>query len=379
MKIAINVLPAKFAGGRDYAEMVIKTLSKIDKENQYFIFLSPDQKSNFMIKDKNFNFIVCSLPVKNKIIRMVWEQIILPFLLIKNRVDLLYTLSAIDVFLSPIPVVIKIGNMAPYSKEAVACEKGILKKMRLFFLRFLSKISSRTSDGIITMSKTAEKELVQKQGFPKNKTKGIVHSADISNLKSDGKNRKIKAKKGFILCVSHLYRYKKIKELIKGYDKARKELSSIPQLLLVGSPQDREYLLEIKRTINKNNLNKKVKIIGEVSRNSLYNLYTSCKFFVFPSIVETCPRTLIEAMKCGAPILCSNASVMPEICQEAAIYFNPNNTKEISEKIKKLSSNKKLLESMKEKSLKRGRDFSWKKATKRTLTALNYFYKNKKL
>ena len=58
-------------------------------------------------------------------------------------------------------------------------------------------------------------------------------------------------------------------------------------------------------------------------------------------------------MCCGAPILCANTTAMPETCQEAAMYFDPNNTEEMAEKIEFFMSNEELRNTLKQKSLNR--------------------------
>jgi len=63
---------------------------------------------------------------------------------------------------------------------------------------------------------------------------------------------------------------------------------------------------------------------------------------IFPSPFENFTYTLVEALVCGAPIICSNTTAMPETCQEAALYFDPYNTEEMSEQISQLLNNEKL-------------------------------------
>ena len=75
---------------------------------------------------------------------------------------------------------------------------------------------------------------------------------------------------------------------------------------------------------------------------------------IFPSPFENFAYTLVEAMKCGAPIVCSNTTAMPETCDDAALYFDPYNIKDIEKKISEVLQNKSLRTSMVKKSLKRG-------------------------
>ena len=73
-------------------------------------------------------------------------------------------------------------------------------------------------------------------------------------------------------------------------------------------------------------------------------------------------------MCCGAAIICSNTTAMPETCQEAAIYFDPNNRKQMAEKIELLISNEELRKTLSRKSLERVKQLpDYKEVTLKTL------------
>ena len=72
-------------------------------------------------------------------------------------------------------------------------------------------------------------------------------------------------------------------------------------------------------------------------------------------------------MCCGAPILCANTTAMPETCQEAAMYFDPNNTEEMAEKIELLINNEEFRKTLSRKSLERVKQLpDYKEATIKT-------------
>ena len=75
-------------------------------------------------------------------------------------------------------------------------------------------------------------------------------------------------------------------------------------------------------------------------------------------------------MACGSPILASNVEPMPEICQDAAIYFNPFNPRDIGEKIQTVLLNNILLQELRQRSLKRANCFSWEETAKETLCVI---------
>ena len=109
----------------------------------------------------------------------------------------------------------------------------------------------------------------------------------------------------------------------------------------------------------------KVKILGLVEHSKLIELYFNATAFIFPSTLEACPHTLIEVMSCQVPMAVSNINPMPEICKDAAIYFNPIKKDEIAQSIKRLLFDDKLRIQLSNASLKRVRFFDWDKSAER--------------
>ncbi len=77
---------------------------------------------------------------------------------------------------------------------------------------------------------------------------------------------------------------------------------------------------------------------------------------IFPSPFENFAYTLVEAMSCGAPIICSNTTAMPETCGDAAIYFDPYDVEEMEVKINLLLKDENLRNTLKEKALARANE-----------------------
>ena len=99
--------------------------------------------------------------------------------------------------------------------------------------------------------------------------------------------------------------------------------------------------------------------------------YNKAMALLFPiSWSEPFGLVMIEAMACGAPILSSNIEPMPEICQDATIYFDPFNPRDIAEKIQAVLKNNNLLQDLRLRSLIRANCFRWEETAKKTLQVL---------
>ena len=101
-----------------------------------------------------------------------------------------------------------------------------------------------------------------------------------------------------------------------------------------------------------------------VTESQLAYLYSHAIEFVFPSKYEGFGIPLVEAFSCGCPVVLSNASCFPEIAEDAAVYFDPDNINNMIEKMERVMLDKQLRKKNIEMGIKRATQFSWKNSTK---------------
>ncbi len=114
----------------------------------------------------------------------------------------------------------------------------------------------------------------------------------------------------------------------------------------------------------------KVLFLDYVSDDDLPNFYKKAELFVLPSLYEGFGLPVLEAMRYGCPVVTSNVSSLPEAGGDAALYFKPEDVDDIKNTIEKVLTDK----SLKEKMIEKGRDhykkFTWEKAAKEVLGAI---------
>jgi len=113
-----------------------------------------------------------------------------------------------------------------------------------------------------------------------------------------------------------------------------------------------------------------INYIGEIKHEELANYYKKSDAFVFASSCENMPIILIEAMSAGLPIASSNAGPMPEVLQDAGIYFNPRNVLEIQNSIVKLFINSELRTELAQKAYQKTLNYTWKNCAENTFDFL---------
>ncbi|MDP2364467.1 MAG: glycosyltransferase, partial [Ignavibacteria bacterium] len=94
---------------------------------------------------------------------------------------------------------------------------------------------------------------------------------------------------------------------------------------------------------------------------SLATLYSNALAFIFPTLYEGFGIPVLEAMNCDCPVVMSNTSSLPEVGGEAAIYFDPTNIDDMTEKIGSVIYNKDLREELVKKAAMQRNKFSFEK------------------
>lgn len=221
------------------------------------------------------------------------------------------------------------------------------------------KLLASKAKRIIAVSEQTKKDIVEILNIDKDKIEVIYHGSDFDKIKED-KNFSNKLPKKYILFTGNRGGYKNFQnftEALKDFLLKDDDL----YLVCAGGGNFTSTELEI---FDKMKINSKL-LHFSCNDNQLKSLYKNAMFFIFPSLYEGFGIPLLEAMGSDTPILCSDTSCFPEIAQDSAIYFDPNDITDMKEKIKfALSSG---LDFYIEKGRERFKYFSWDKARKETM------------
>jgi glycosyltransferase involved in cell wall biosynthesis len=110
-----------------------------------------------------------------------------------------------------------------------------------------------------------------------------------------------------------------------------------------------------------------VRFLGPVADADLPALYAAATVFVLPSLYEGFGLPVLEAMACGAAVVCSSTSSLPEIAGEAALTFDPQDVEAMAEAIGRLLGDEDLRQHMAQAGLVQAASFTWEKTAALTL------------
>jgi len=107
--------------------------------------------------------------------------------------------------------------------------------------------------------------------------------------------------------------------------------------------------------------------LGYVYDSEMRALFENALCFIFPSLYEGFGLPPLEAMACGCPVICSNSASMPEVCRDAALYFDPLNLDDMNHSITQFLENRSLRDELKRKGFERVKYFTWNIASEALL------------
>jgi glycosyltransferase involved in cell wall biosynthesis len=357
-KLAIDLTYQPVGGSLAQITEIIKN---IDSYNFSEVVFYLTKENRYLFDGFNSTKIVLEfVPFSNSaiVVRALWAQLLLPFLLIMTRVDVLFCPGNISPILRFVKKVQWVGTVGPFEPNFIS-SFGWKQKVILFVIKYLIIFSSKTSNLVIFESKYTQNLFVEKYGQSKDKT-AVLHIGNdeyfhpVTSTESSIFNDY--SQKEFLLTVSHLYPYKNIELLICSF----KQLSLKERglyLFIAGSIVDEAYYERLKASLKTHNISDHVVFLGRLERFDLKELYSRCKAFVFTSPFENFAYTLVEAMSCGAPIIATNTTAMPETCGNAALYFSPDKEEELSSCIERFLGDENLRVLYKEKALIRAEKF----------------------
>jgi glycosyltransferase involved in cell wall biosynthesis len=238
------------------------------------------------------------------------------------------------------PIITTIHDMI-HEKFNNSSEKTINKK----------KYCILNSTKLIAVSETTKKEILNLYDVDPDKISVIYHGAPMIKSKY---LPNIWGK--YILFVGTRVQYKNFNRFIQAMSLLLFEDKNL-KIICVGKPFN-HFEVEL---LKKSGIENRV-FSQHVDDITLDTLYHYAQVFVYPSLYEGFGIPILEAFSNGCPCCISESSCFPEVAQNAAMYFNPEDIHSIYTSVKKILLNNSLQNDLKERGNERLKFFSWKKS-----------------
>lgn len=365
-------------GVEEYTLGLLLNLFKIDRKNEYILFFSAWKKPSFdfSVFFAYPNVRVKTMRIPNKFLNFSFWYLGWP------KIDKL--VGGADVVFFPniifgavsenVRVVTTIHDLS--FEMYPECFSW---KRRFWHIFINSKKICRRADQIITVSDSTASDISRLYGIDREKTTVIQNAIgenfcvlDRNNLKLLEVKEKYHLPFKFILYLGTIEPRKNIIGIIRAYNSLQEKAIAEKneellhyQLVIAGSPG--WLSAEIFAEIEKSKFREKINLPGFIADEDKVYVYNIASLFVYPSFFEGFGFPPLEAMQCGVPVVTSNNSSIPEICENGAITIDPSRPGEICEAMRQVLSDRDLREKLIELGIKRSQEFSWKKAAEKTL------------
>jgi glycosyltransferase involved in cell wall biosynthesis len=340
----------KRTGVENYIYQLLLQLKKIDRKNTYFLFTNSPLPRELVGQ----NFIEKLTPAKR-----FWNKIFLPLAVLRQPIDVYIQPTDLIPWSAPKKSIAIIHDLAyKHFPDAYSTRQ----KVRQF--QSLVNITKRASK-IVCVSKSTENDLIRYFPRAKGRTKVIPLGFDTEIFHPFDKPRDLLKLDNYILCTGRIETRKNTHRLVAAFNFLKDKYNIPHKLVLAGSPgyNYKTILKEIK----KSPFTKEIIQLGYVNDDRLPEIIARADLFAFPTLYEGFGLSVLEAMACGTPVVTSRISSLPEIVGDAALLCDPENEKDIAEKMYKFISDKRLKEKFAKLGVERSRNFSWESTAKTTL------------
>ena len=370
--IVIDARIRRSTTGR-YVDRLLEHLQDIDRENRYSVLLMPDDDW----RPKAENFTTVSSPFKQFSFNPM-DQIKFARQLKSLKPDLVhFPMNQQPIFYRGKIVTTTMDlTMLRFTRPGKAPLPVFWLKMLGY--RFLFWYSNRKSERIITISRFVKDDLIKHYPFTDGKV-SVTYCASEPPLEAKAKKpvvlkdvRKNKTGK-FLLYAGSAFPHKNLETLIKAFEKLH---SSDGELKLILTGKREYYFEQLEKFADQSPARNSIIFTGFVADEELKWLYKNASVYAFPSLSEGFGLPGLEAMAHGCPVASSNATCLPEIYGDAAIYFDPNDAEDMAGTINELLNDDELRGELIENGYQRLERYSWDKMARETLSIYQSVLKN---
>ncbi|MBI9043702.1 MAG: glycosyltransferase family 4 protein [Anaerolineaceae bacterium] len=298
--------------------------------------------------------------------RFLWDQVWLPAAVKKDQIDIILFMKGTMPLLLPTNAAIIFHDLGYFHDELSAYRKN-----ETIYMKIMMRQAARLSKHIFADSKFTHDEAIE--FFKLNPSKINVCYLDCSplyqpvseNSRIEEVRERYNLPEHFIFFPTSLSPRKNIPRTLEALNTVKDQI--LQDIVLTGGQAWR--VKELIKDIH-SGFYDRVHLLGHIPDEDLPVIYSMADFTLYPSLLEGFGMPILEAFRCGSPILTSNITSMPELAGDAAYLVDPYDVEQIAEGIKHLATNTDLRRSLILKGREQQKLFSWEKAAREILAVL---------
>lgn len=351
-----------------YALELIKALQALDTVNEYFIFAQPGEDEACLRETDNFHIVThrtFSYPL--------WEQWTLPGLVRKYNLDLLHCTANTAPLHVDVPVVLTLHDvifMQP--NEFTKGKKGnSYQHFGNLYRKWLVPSVAQNAEALFTVSHFQKYEIAKTLGIPETKIQVTYNGVAPHFFETPDREYRLQIRqkyqlpKRFFFFLGNTEPRKNLTGVLKAYAAFRKQSQEPVSLVIKGI--DESYLQQKLTEEGIEEILPHIHLVSYLAPEELAALYHLTEGFLFPSFSEGFGIPIIEAMACGAPVITSTTTSMPEIGGDAALLVNPADVEALASAMIQIIGNPFMTDRLRATGTIRAALFSWKDTALQTL------------
>lgn len=295
--------------------------------------------------------------------RIVWEQLVQPFVLRQVKPDLYHALAFV------IPRGLRCPSVVTVYDLSFVRYPELLSTLRRHYLQRFTCDSCRRATRIIAISESTAQDIVDFWDIPRDKI-DVTHLGVSSEFRplpvEDIENfRHHKLPKRFLLFLGTLEPRKNLPMLLRAYAQLPRDVRENVHLVLGGG---KGWMYEeIFATIAQYNLEKTVHTPGYIPADELVLWYNAADALVYPTLYEGFGFPILEAMACGKPVLVSNTSSLPEAAGDVGILLPPDDETTWAATMLRIIENETERQAIRPRAIEWAGQFTWERTTQQTI------------
>jgi glycosyltransferase involved in cell wall biosynthesis len=360
MRIALDLRRIGNRGIGRYMQCLVEAVLAHKSGHEFLLILPPDAQELISVNGSGAQKISSSLKYYS-----VREQFELPRILRAQKIDLLHSPHFMMPLWSPCPAVVTIHDVI-----YLACKEDLPSWAGRLYYRRMMAASTRRAQKIITCSEFSRDDIVRWLQVDPARIEVIYPGVSpVFQPETDQQE---------IATVLSRYRIALPYILYAGIYKPRKNHAGLlrafreflsagveAQLVIAGPMDNGEAIL--KNLAQELGIANHVVLTGPVDDSELKVLYSAARVYACPSLYEGFGFTVLEAMACGAPVVCSPRTSLPEVAGEPAMYADPVDPEKFAEALARVFSDDQLRAELILKGRKHCERFNWARTAAQTI------------
>ena len=365
MHIGLNLIflvPGETGGMEVYARELIAALTRSSPEIRFTAFINRETASSDASWQDLLPTVTVPVNARSRVQWVLGEQVLLPRLAHRERVDLVHSLASTAPAWGPFRRLTTVHDLI-YARFPEA-HGGVMA----LGMRTLVPLAVRSSHRLIADSQSTKRDLIELLKAPSERIDVVPLGFGVSRRGDPPPVEKVRERLGIdrrrvLLSLSAKRPHKNLMKLIEALP--RIPIEHRPLLLLPGYQTRHEA--QLRQRAQELNLGQDVRFMGWVSHKELEGLWAIADAFVYPSLYEGFGLPVLEAMARGVPVACANASSLPEVAGDAALLFDPQSEAQIADTIQRLLSDPELAIRLQQAGAVQAAKFTWERTAELTL------------